>query len=155
MDDPNVIYKARFRELTELLGRTPLTTDKGWLEITEEYKAAWTTINADRVKAEADIARAAGPVDNGFSREPAPQARSYTREEEVEAPSLPLSGPGINGNGVGAVSEPGKAEIKPEAAEGPARGPNGGVLAVCEACGAEWERPARRGRPALKCEGCR
>lgn len=35
------------------------------------------------------------------------------------------------------------------------RGPGGGVLAMCVACGQEWERPVRAGRPAAKCEECR
>lgn len=39
--------------------------------------------------------------------------------------------------------------------DGPARGPGGGVLARCEACGRDWERPRRRGRPAKVCEECK
>ena len=35
------------------------------------------------------------------------------------------------------------------------RGPGGGVVAQCVACGVLWERPKQRGRPSLKCEECR
>ena len=35
------------------------------------------------------------------------------------------------------------------------RGPGGGVVAQCVACRGLWERPKQRGRPSLKCEGCR
>lgn len=41
MIDPNLIYKAKFAELTELLGRTPVSTDAGWLALHEEYKKSW------------------------------------------------------------------------------------------------------------------
>ena len=35
------------------------------------------------------------------------------------------------------------------------RGPGGGVVASCLACGEAWERPKQRGRPALNCPRCR
>src|SRR5687768_2005139 len=124
--DPNAIYKAKFRELTELLGRVPTTRDSGWLQLQDEYKKAW-------MPAEETVL--------------APTAR--------EAVTEPLSGPGITQNGVPAVSEPDTAEIKPGAAEAAIegdRGPSGGIMARCVGCGQLWERPARRGRPAIKCE---
>lgn len=206
MSDPNATYKAGFRELTELLGRTPTSADSGWLALHEEYKSAWLpaeeTVLAPKVSSpkaiiefcaecgfKRDIATgihdvsspttrdcermypkvsAAGPGDTGFSRKPAPQAGAIgadTRTREG-VPDLmaalerslgmePPSGPGINANGAGAASEPEPPSSNCGPAEGPQRGPGGGLLATCEECGRLWERPARRGRPAVRCEECR
>lgn len=35
------------------------------------------------------------------------------------------------------------------------RGVGGGRLAECVVCHEVWERPAQRGRPSLRCPGCR
>jgi hypothetical protein len=61
--DPNDVYKARFQELTELLGRAPISSDSGWLAMHEDYKKGWLpaeeTVFAPRVSNA--IASAAGP----------------------------------------------------------------------------------------------
>jgi hypothetical protein len=36
-----------------------------------------------------------------------------------------------------------------------ARGPGGGMVAICTSCGRKWERERKRGRPASLCVGCR
>jgi hypothetical protein len=140
MTDPNAIYKEKFRELTELLGRTPTTRDSGWMALQEEYKKAWTpaeeTVKAPRVT----------PVE------------SAREGQSREAVGEPLSGPGIIQTGEAAVSEPGEGDGAPRVCEGLIegdRGPGGGIMARCVGCGQLWERPARRGRPAIKCEECR
>jgi hypothetical protein len=157
MDDPNVVYKARFRELTELLGRAPVSSDAGWLAMHEEYKNGWMpaeeTVLAPRV--DDAIASAAGPVEMGFSREPAPQARVYESEERARGEGEPLSGPDKGSKAVPTVSVPSWCSGALRIAEGPTRGAGGGVLAVCERCGREWERERRRGRPAARCLSCR
>lgn len=59
---------------------------------------------------------------------------------------------------VPALSEPGAGLNKPGAAERAmvgARGPSGGIMAKCVACGRAWERERKRGRPADRCEECR
>lgn len=174
MADPNAIYKEKFRELTELLGRVPTSRDDGWLRLHEEYKRGWLpaeeTVLAPKARGEkcdvqecvpgirdqtdntgvANVGKSSIAISAG---NPGPMITT-TRARNL-ASSEPLSGPGINQNGGEAVSEPELDANKPERAEGPMRGPNGGVLAVCVTCGGEWERPARRGRPSFKCGECR
>lgn len=167
MTDPNATYKAAFRELEASLGRNPTTTEM--LPAHEEYKRSW---------APAEESTAAGrPVPAGFSRQPAPQAgaigeivrasntalalmKSGVPERDARrlAPDQPLSATDKSEGCRTAVSEPGGASVNPEAAGGlivGRRGPAGGILAACVTCGQAFERPARKGRPPVRCEGCR
>lgn len=204
MSDPNAIYKAKFRELTELLGRTPVSSDTGWVALHEEYKKAWgpseETVFAPKARereswtnmtteatstaehgmsapgtgpqnlgtmvpvlsvtpnARHQSDRAAGPQETGFSRELAPQARTEgegSAREGGQGDREALSGPGVNQNGVGAGTALGWGNGALRDYQRAGRGSGGGVLAVCEACGQEWEREKRRGRPNARCEGCR
>ncbi len=103
----------------------------------------------------------------GFCRDRVRALDTDTRESVAQgAASLPLSGPDKPANAGAAVSEPEPSPVNPggsERAPRPpreyvgrsGRGPNGGVLADCVACGREWERPLRAGRPASLCEECR
>lgn len=172
MTDPNVTYKLAFAELSRELGRTP--TSNELLGLHDAYKRAWGP---------AEESTAAGrPEPTGFSRKPAPQART---EGEIDArekvPDLmaaleaslapfklaregreqagePLSAPRIIPEGPGAASEPDASRVNPGAAEGLRegdRGPGDGLVAKCVKCGRLWERPARKGRPAIWCEECR
>jgi hypothetical protein len=86
---------------------------------------------------------------------PAPQARTYDSEARARGEGEPLSGPGINENGAGGASVPKWGSGALRVSEGPMRGASGGVLAICEGCGVEWERERRRGRPARLCGECR
>ncbi len=105
-----------------------------------------------------DLAAAGRPGQESPSRKPAPQAYSYQARESAEESREALSGSRINDPGAGAesvlfapVSPPGNCDGLQEGD----RGPSGGLIGKCEACGRLWERPARRGRPAYKCEECR
>lgn len=111
------------------------------------------------------VISAAGPSAAGFSREPAPQARSIDAREGWQ----PVEGvPGVSYRDETVtwepLSGPGAPEIIPEAVSEPE--PPAGIIcasepvlvvasAPCRACGREFERVARRGRPPVKCEECR
>jgi hypothetical protein len=117
------------------------------------------------------VGSAAGPVDMGFSRKPAPQARTYTytRESAAEVAARaraiaayvagePLSGPDKSNPREGAGITVSASVAAPGGAHGlllGARGPGGGLVYRCGACGRLWERKVGRGRPANKCEECR
>lgn len=68
---------------------------------------------------------------------------------------------GINSEGRKALegeSAPEPPAINPEPADRAlvgTRGPAGGLIAECVACGRLWERPRGRGRPSFKCGECR
>ena len=149
MTDPNVTYKTGFAELVLKLGRTPTMKDAELLALHETYKKSWGPAE-ETVLAPVS---AAGPGDMGFSREPAPQARTGgedARAREGQADE-PLSGPGAPEIIPEPVSAPEPVREYPRAAEP--------VMTVasapCRACGREFEREARRGRPPVKCEECR
>lgn len=151
MRDPNARYKEGFRALTEKLGRVPDSRDKEWLELHEEYKKGWQTCTPMTSEAVPTAVRPTNAPDTGPS--------SLTARESV--PSAPLSGPGIIANPPpdrttpeppnGAAFNSGGAMV----ADDPPRGPNGGLISVCQSCGHLWERPKQRGRPAYKCLECR
>ena len=156
MADPNIVYKSGFQALADRLNRLPRVTDPEWLELGNNYSAEYSREREMRLgeEARASRARAAGPGESGFSREPAPQARTGGAEARARGLEEGLSGPRIN-------AEPGEAEsvLSPPSAaprdlQG-ARGPTGGLICRCQACGLLWERPKGRGRPAFKCEECR
>jgi hypothetical protein len=127
--DPNGVYKARFAELQEQLGRVPSATEL--LPVHEEYKRAWA------------------PAEE--------TVLPLTREPSV-LPVLPLSGPRLIPEPVERRSTPEPLANKPEPLqrlrEG-SRGPSGGLVLRCHKCGQLWERPRSKGRPSFKCEGCR
>lgn len=57
-----------------------------------------------------------------------------------------------------ALSEPEGISARSRLAEGAmvgSRGAHGGVVARCQTCDRLWERPRRRGRPAVVCPECR
>lgn len=159
MTDPNVTYKLAFAELQAKLGRVPTASE--CLGLHDAYKKAF--------------ASAAGPGESGFSREPAPQAGAIGAEVRARGGQLspeeraynawasqgqpePLSGPTINAEAPERRSAPEPPANKPEPPERPVtgtRGPSGGIVAVCRGCGQDFERPARKGRPPVKCEECR
>ena len=143
--DPNVTYKLAFADLTRKLGRVPNANE--CLPLHESYKRAFS-----------DIASAAGPREQGFSREPAPQARAVDTQTRAREASEPLSGPTINAEEAERRSAPEPPANKPRPSDGLIegdRGPGGGLMCKCQACGRLWERPRSKGRPAYRCEGCR
>lgn len=157
MDDPNVVYKRDYQTLRETLGRHPTANEL--LPLHDAYKRAWApaeeTVFAPR-------AAAGRPAPTGFSRKPAPQARaigSDTRAREVgEAEDEPLSGPRIIPEAEQAKSALPPLSAPPSNCDGPAegdRGPGGGLVGKCVACGRLWERPTRKGRPSYRCGECR
>ena len=97
----------------------------------------------------------AGTTTHGTMRDALPvERRSVAPRVPLTNPSSPVPGserpseprpPSAASRGSGDLSgfNPGE------------RGPGGGVVAKCAACGGTWERPKQRGRPSLKCEGCR
>ncbi len=157
--DPNAIYKAGFLALAAKLGRVPTTRDSEWLELGNSYSRSYSEEKDARVAEEQKVARTAAgrPEPECPSRKPAPQALSLSRES-APAASEPLSGPGAAGITAGAPSEPELSAIKPGLSEGAVegdRGPSGGLVGRCIACGLLFERKMQRGRPAYKCEECR
>ena len=151
MADPNLTYKTGFAELVLKLGRTPTMKDAELLALHETYKKSWGP--AEETVLPPTNVSAAGPSAAGFSREPAPQARTYdsdARAREGQADE-PLSGPGAPEIIPEPVSEPERPVVNSGASEP--------VMTVasapCRACGREFERVARRGRPPVKCEECR
>lgn len=168
MDDPNVVFKRAFAELREELGRIPTANEL--LGLHDAYKRAWGPAE-ETVLAPAAAGR---PAPGGFSRQPAPQAgaidarASQVAAEVARADRIreglglhweePLSAPRIIPTREEAVSAPKRPENKPGAAERLIegdRGPSGGLMCKCQACGRLWERERRRGRPAFMCEECR
>lgn len=157
MSDPNATYKRAFAELTEKLGRVPTPGDSEWLRIGNEYSRSWGPAEEILVKPKPRVIDSEGPtilLSDGTSRVPAWGPGSEA-----------VSGSRIN-------PEPPEAESSPPAPPPPSRpseraraaspldtygrrGPNGGVIAECVACGRAWERPARRGRPSFKCGECK
>jgi hypothetical protein len=173
--DPNAVYKQAFAELSRELGRVPTCAES--LPLDEEYKKAWAP-------AEETVTRestAAGRP--GFSRQPAPQARTEeegARTREVDrfmgpcghsrmmgdllssscpvCVAEPLSAPRITAEGEEAVSPQNAASSPPTPLQGVregSRGPAGGLILRCHQCRRLWERPATRGRPSFKCPECR
>lgn len=164
MPDPNADYKSTFARLTAELGRPPTTRDNGWLAMHEEYKRGWapgseTTAPQARRSPGSDAAGRPVPTEDAREVGGVVDARIGSgvggdARESAGGADQPLSGSGINAEGEGGASEPG-ASVGPSPVLQGGRGPNGGVLAVCQACGQEWEREKRRGRPALVCPSCR
>ena len=83
MTDPNVTYKTGFAELREKLGRVPTANE--CLPLHDAYKRGFAGLAAEIQKADREYegkvfgkVSAAGPGAPGFSREPAPQAHSWT-----------------------------------------------------------------------------
>jgi hypothetical protein len=172
MEDPNVTFKRDWAQLVEKLGRQPRVTDPEWRKLHEDYKNAFSQKPAEETLVKPNIASAAGPVDAGFSRKPAPQARTYTRESAGEGGKTaararaiaayvtgePLSGPDKSNPREGAPITLSASISAPGGSHGlsrGARGPGGGLVYRCGACGRLWERKVGRGRPASKCEECR
>ncbi len=152
MTDPNVTYKLAFAELRETLGRVPTANEL--IPLHDEYKASYSEARDIRVAEERANAAASRPE---FSREPAPQARTEARESGHGA-SESLSGPGIIPTREEAESVLTPYPACPALSQGlqeGARGPGGGLVAMCVKCGRLWERPVRTGRPAIWCETCR
>lgn len=165
--DPNVTYKLAFAQLRERLGRMPTANEL--IPLHDAFKASYSEARDIRVAAERANAAAGRPEPTRPSRQPAPQARSGdTREgwREVapgvlardEVGSLATGGPRI-------IPTREEAESAPSPSCAPSRdyhgliegdrGPGGGLMGVCTSCGQLWERPARKGRPAYRCEPCR
>ena len=150
--DPNVTYKTGFAELVLKLGRLPTANEI--LPLNIAYAKSWGPAE-ETVLAPAS---AAGRREEGFSREPAPQARAVDTQTRAREASEPLSGPTIN-------AEPPECRSAPEPPSAPPRnydgliegdrGPGGGLMCKCQACGQLWERPRSKGRPAYRCEECR
>ncbi len=138
MADPNTVYKLAFAELEARLGGVPGIRDPEWLVISNNYSASFAEARETRLGEEA-------------------RARA-DRLHEVQPRREPLSRTRLIAEPEAAVSEPEPSPVNPGPAETaivPSRGPNGGLLARCVKCGRVWERPARKGRPAVKCEECR
>lgn len=176
MTDPNSIYKATFAELTALLGRPPISTDAGWVALHDEYKKAWgpaeETVRAPRARSPyVGDEEVNGPVPVWVLSDGDERPREESGAPDGQAPRAgsvaargggplhrpwrdPLSGPGISRTASGAETAGTRVDASPRLYQG-GRGPNGGVLAVCEACGKVWEREKRRGRPSLLCGECR
>ena len=155
MDDPNVTYKLAFADLTRELGRLPTATE--CLPLHEEYKKAYEEekcantarekeLSVTTTQRENAVASAAGPREEGFSRKPAPQARSIDAHAS-EAADLPLSGPDKPAEEAEVRSALPSPRVNP--------GGSGDRLVTCRTCGREFERPATRGRPPVRCEECR
>lgn len=174
MPDPNITYREGYKALTRELGRLPTMRDKGLLALHEAYKKAWAP--AEETVLPPSHAAAGRPEPTGFSRQPAPQAQAIgedarTREPvpdlmaALEASLAPFKatreatgGPRINAEGAEHRSEPAPPENKPGLPDGLIegdRGPGGGLMCRCQACGQLWERAKARGRPAYTCGGCR
>ena len=154
MDDPNAIYKTGFAELVVKLGRTPTMKDAELLGLHEEYKKSWEPAT-ETVLAPVS---AAGPSAAGFSREPAPQARTggedaRTREgqEATGAPNKPAEPEEAV---TAPLPSPAPSRVSEQATVG-TRGPGGGIVAACRKCGQAFERPTRKGRPPVECGICR
>jgi hypothetical protein len=157
MDDPNVTFKRDWAELVKKLGRQPRVTDPEWIKLHEDYKNAFSSKPAEETLLRPSIDSAAGPDKEGFSRKPAPQAGTYTRESAPTA-DLPLSGPDKSQTREGAGITLSASVASPRPADGlilGSRGPSGGLVYRCVACKGLWERKVGRGRPASKCEECR
>jgi hypothetical protein len=174
MSDPNATYKRGFQELTELLGRTPIASDKGWVELSEglrkSYLPAEETVLAPRARETQCVVRECVPgtsdqtdstnvVNVGKSSiatnadSPGPMTTT-TRARSLESPDRPLTNPGAAADGREAESSPEAPSAAPRIYEGD-RGPNGGLMGKCLACGRLWERPKSKGRPSFKCGECR
>lgn len=139
MADPNIVYKESYRELAASLGRPPTTTEL--LPLHNEYARAW------------------GPAEETLV---APKTTTVDLMAKLQASLAPiserLSATDKSPGPAEAVSAPAPPANKPGAAEGLVvgrRGPGGGVVAACVGCHVPFERPARRGRPPIRCEGCR
>lgn len=170
LPDPNARYKASFRALTEKLGRVPDSRDKEWLEMHEEYKKGWQS-NEPRPSGTSTSYQDTKPVRESVgghsldgSHGPDRRGKAADRgsggsaEQAVSAPGIIPTRPpdrttGERANGAPRIDEGGMVASAEDGL--PARGPNGGVLAVCSACGQEWERERRPGRPAAVCGECR
>ena len=147
MDDPNVTYKRAYQELREELGRHPTANEL--LPLHETYKRAWAPAE-ETVLAPSTQVRACETVPDLMA---ALEASLATVKAERA-----LSGPTIN-------AEPPERRSAPEPPSAPPRnyggliegdrGPGGGLMCKCQACGVLWERPRSKGRPAYRCEGCR
>ena len=166
--DPNVTYKTGFAELVLKLGRLPTANEI--LPLNIAYAKSWGP--AEETLSAPDSA--AGPQ-SGFSREPAPQARTggegaRTRETvpdlmaalEASLATIKaergLSGPTINAEPPERRSAPEPPANNPGPPDGLIegdRGPGGGLMCKCQVCGLLWERPRSKGRPAYRCETCR
>lgn len=177
--NPNTLYKQSFRALAEKLGRVPNTRDKEWWEMHEDYKKGWKeqcltmTTGATTVGSTATVKDHASPTltTGATPAEPSSNAMSaevtgpMTTDAEPTPADGTLSRPGTLGNWLPdrttGTAENGAGSIDRRAMGAPGqetvggRGPNGGVLATCVACGRVWERERRRGRPSLVCGECR
>lgn len=157
MPDPNAVYKEAFRELQARLGRLPTAAEI--LPLNIAYAKSWAPAEETVLPNHAAAGR---PVPAGFSRQPAPQAGAIgadTRTREGGAVAgEPLSGPGIIPEPEQAESEPERPSVNCGLPDGlilGRRGPAGGIVATCVTCSAPFERPNAKGRPPVRCEGCR
>lgn len=134
--DPNHIYKTGFAELVLKLGRTPTMKDAELLGLHETYKKSWgpaeeTVLPPTRVK--------------GLSPRPTePMRQAWADRGATGAPDKP--------------AEPEEAVTAPEPVREYPRASEPVLVvasAPCRACGREFERVARRGRPPVKCGECR
>lgn len=160
MDDPNIVYKRAFAELREELGRIPTANEL--LGLHDQYKRAWAPAEEtvlpptrEEVPARKTVPDLMAALEASLADAKASIDRARASQSQA---GEPLSGPGIIPTREEAVSAPEPPENKPGAAEGPCegdRGPGGGLMCKCQACGRLWERERKAGRPAYTCEECR
>lgn len=180
-NDPNLTYKAAFQALTDELGRPPTSRDKGWLDITEQYRRAWgpavETMTRENMKwnplsdstPSYTLGQKTTRVEDGGNHSfPPTSGQSVTVPPASQRTETGNTGTCAREAGMReALSGPGAPQmsVRPGTAldggngaganlqEG--RGPGEGILAVCEACGQVWERERKRGRPSYVCGECR
>lgn len=155
MSDPNITYREGYKALTRELGRLPTMRDKGLLALHEAYKKAWAPAEETVLPPNAAAGR---PAPAGFSRQPAPQASTYDAREGQAAAEEATGGPRKNAEGAERRAAPERPSAAPGIYDGLIegdRGPGGGLMCRCQACGQLWERAKTRGRPAYTCEECR
>ena len=116
---------------------------------------------------EIELWKSARIVERSSTSVPAPGDTMMTAASPTGVTALtganvnPLSGPSRPVSS----SRPGSSPEPVSASPGPAdglsglapgeRGPGGGIVAQCVACGQMWERPKQRGRPSHVCRECR
>lgn len=162
MTSPDDTYRRAVLALQSLLGRPPTTKDPEYVRLGEECRLAWVEEGHARetvlppTRDDAEHEHLYG-WDDKWSPVPAHDAREVGQEALTKPGAAQKAG--VAPTSQTDVREAGEAAERPMAASPSlavgARGPGGGVMAVCQACRRMWERPVARGRPSRKCEECR
>ena len=102
----------------------------------------------------------AGTASSATSAESGGQTTMSTSAGQL-APDRRFSGPSSPASSSRPQSPPVAVSASPGLSDGLSclspgeRGPGGGIVAQCVACGQMWERPKQRGRPSYVCRECR